>query len=39
MLGEYEDENAMNGGELYGNLSAYDDMAFSFEDYNCETST
>ena len=39
MLGEYEDESAMNGGELYGNLSAYDDMAFSFEDYSCESST
>lgn len=39
MLGEYEDESAMNGGELYGNLSAYDDMAFSFEDYTCESST
>jgi hypothetical protein len=38
MLGEYEDENAMNGGALYGNLSAYDDMAFSFEDYKCESS-
>jgi hypothetical protein len=36
MLGEYEDESAMNGGALYGNLSAYDDMAFSFEDYSCD---
>lgn len=34
-LKEYEDENAMNGGALYGNLSAYDDDALNFEEYKC----
>jgi hypothetical protein len=35
MLKEYEDESSMNGGELYGNLSAYDNMAMNFENYSC----
>ena len=35
MLGEYEGENAMNGGELYGNLSAYDGFGLNYEEYEC----
>ena len=35
LLKEYEDESSMNGGELYGNLSAYDNLAMNFENYSC----
>ena len=35
LLKEYNDENAMNGGALYGSLSAYDDYALSFQEYAC----
>lgn len=36
MLSEYEGENAMNGGELYGNLSAYDGFGLNYEEYECQ---
>lgn len=39
MLKEYEDESSMNGGKLYGDLSAYDDSIFSFEEYSCAKTT
>lgn len=35
VLKEYNDESAMNGGALYGSLSAYDDYALSFQEYAC----
>lgn len=35
MLKQYEDESSMNGGEIYGNLSAYDNLASNFENYSC----
>lgn len=38
-LKEYENENAMNGGELYGNLSAFDNGALSYEPYACAKHT
>ncbi len=39
LLKEYEDENAMNGGELFGDLSAYDDEALNFSNYECLKNT
>ena len=35
VLKEYKDESAMNGGMLYGSLSAYDDYALAFQEYDC----
>jgi hypothetical protein len=35
MLKEYEDESSMNGGKLYGDLSAYDSLLQNYEDYQC----
>lgn len=37
VLKEYNDESSMNGGALYGSLSAYDDYALSFQEYDCGT--
>lgn len=34
ILKEYDDENSMSGGELYGGLSAFDNLASAFEEYN-----
>lgn len=39
LLKEYEDENAMNGGALFGDLSAYDDDALNFSEYECLKNT
>lgn len=36
MLVEYEGENAMNGGELYGDLSAFDGFGLNYEEYECQ---
>ena len=33
LLKEYENENAMNGGKLYGGLDGFDGFATHFEDY------
>ena len=35
ILNEYENENSMNGGLLYGNLGAYDEFELNYEDYSC----
>lgn len=37
LIKEYNNENAMNGGDLYGNLSAYDMGALSYQDYACSS--
>lgn len=39
ILKEYDDENSMSGGQLYGGLSAFDNLASAFEEYNsvCDT--
>lgn len=34
-LKEYENESSMNGGALYGDLSALDSFASQYEDYEC----
>lgn len=36
ILKEYENENSMNGGALYGNLGAYDEFDLNFEKYSCK---
>ena len=35
LLNEYDNESSMNGGDLYGNLSAFDNLASAFEPYSC----
>jgi len=35
ILNEYENENTMNGGLLYGNLEAYDEFDLNYENYSC----
>jgi hypothetical protein len=35
LIKEYKNENSMNGGDLYGNLSAYDMGALSYQEYEC----
>jgi hypothetical protein len=37
VLKEYENENTMNGGLLYGNLEAYDELGLNYENYSCST--
>lgn len=34
-LKEYEEENMMNGGSIYGDLKGYDSFDASFEEYAC----
>lgn len=34
-LNVYENEDAMNGGPIYGGLSAYDNVISNYEDYQC----
>jgi hypothetical protein len=34
LINKYENENALNGGMLYGNLQAWDDMATSYSEYD-----
>ena len=36
ILNEYENENSMNGGSLYGNLGAYDEFDLNYENYSCK---
>jgi len=36
ILKEYENENSMNGGALYGNLGAYDEFDSNYENYSCK---
>lgn len=35
MLNEYDNESSMNGGALYDNLAAFDNLASNFENYEC----
>lgn len=35
VLTEYQDENAMNGGSLYDNLSAFNTDTLSYQNYTC----
>ena len=35
LLNIYENEDAMNGGPIYGGLSAYDSGNINYEDYKC----
>lgn len=37
LIKEYNNENAMNGGDLYGNLSAYDMGALNYQEYACSS--
>jgi hypothetical protein len=36
ILNEYTNENAMNGGSLYGDINAYDDFDLSYSQYSCK---
>lgn len=36
ILSEYEKENSMNGGELYGGLNAYDTSGLNYLEFNCK---
>ncbi len=36
ILSEYEKENSMNGGELYGGLDAYDTSGLNYLEFNCK---
>lgn len=36
ILNEYNNENPMNGGVLYANISPFDDYDINFQQYSCE---